>query len=333
MQTTLVDNRYLLLDQVGAGGMGTVYRAEDRLTNTAVALKRVTTPTANLNFGFRNTENANHDDSASLKLALAQEFQTLASLRHPNIISVLDYGFDDKRPFFTMDYLPDARSILAAGREQPLAVKVSLLVQTLQALQYLHRRGIIHRDLKPDNVLVSADNQVKVLDFGLSVLVGETEHTAGTMTGTVAYMAPEVLRGEPASASADLYAFGVIAYELLVGQHPFPTATINQLFHSILNDLPDFSPLYRLDEPPEVQRALDLILSGLLTKQPADRSSDVQQVIADLDAAVGQPVQGETVAIRESFLQAARFVGRDAEIDAPQSRAATTCSTVTAGSG
>ena len=315
MLTTRVDNRYLLLEQIGAGGMGTVYRAEDRLTNTTVALKRVTTPTTHLNFAFRITEDANRDDSASLKLALAQEFQTLASLRHPNIISVLDYGFDDKRPFFTMDYLPNARSILDAGRGQPLTVKVSLLVQTLQALQYLHRRGIVHRDLKPDNVLVTADYQVKVLDFGLSVLITDAEKTTGTMTGTVAYMAPEVLRGEPVRASADLYAFGVIAYELFVGQHPFPTDTINQLFHRILYDLPDFSPLYLLDEPPEVQRALDLILSGLLTKQPADRSDDLQQLIADLNAAVGQPAPPETVAIRESFLQAARFVGRDAEID------------------
>ncbi len=313
MLNTRVDNRYLLLEQIGAGGMGTVYRAEDRLNGTIVALKRVTAPTTNLNFALRAVDNVTIGDSASLQLA--QEFQTLASLRHPNIISVLDYGFDNNRPFFTMDYLRDAQPILTAGRGQPLAVKVSLLVQTIQALQYLHRRGIVHRDLKPDNVLVTAEGQVKVLDFGLSVLVSETERTAGTMTGTVAYMAPEVLRGEPASAIADLYALGVIAYELLVEQYPFPPETINQLFHSILYDLLDLSPLYLLDEPPEVQGALISILSKLLTKQPAERSNDMQPVIAELCAAIGQPVQEETVTIRESFLQAARFVGRESEIE------------------
>ena len=101
-------------------------------------------------------------------MVLAKEFSVLASLRHPNIISVLDYGFDNfGQPFFTMELLENAQPLLAAGRDRAQQAQVDLLVQILRALAYLHRRGVIHRDLKPDNVLV-IDGQVKVLDFGLA---------------------------------------------------------------------------------------------------------------------------------------------------------------------
>ncbi|HEX2622358.1 MAG TPA: protein kinase, partial [Phototrophicaceae bacterium] len=139
----LIANRYLLLEELGKGGMGIVYRATDRLNGSIVALKHVLTPAEQLQF-------ASTDASADYRLALAQEFHTLATLRHPHIISVLDYGFDEQRqPYFTMDLLENAQSITDYGRGQTVAVQVELLIQTLQALAYLHRRGIIHRDLKP----------------------------------------------------------------------------------------------------------------------------------------------------------------------------------------
>ena len=309
-----VDHRYTLLDQIGAGGMGAVYRAEDRLTGAVVALKEVTAPTVNLAFAARSDDELTLNDTASLRLALAQEFQTLASLRHPNIISVLDYGFDEQCPYFTMDYLADARPILSAGKGLALVEQVGLLVQSLQALHYLHRRGILHRDLKPDNVLVTRDQQVKVLDFGLSVRISEAERSAGSMTGTVAYMAPEVLRGEPPTEAADLYAIGVMAYELLVGRHPFAADSVNDLFKNILGQLPDLTPIYQYAPPVDGAR-LALIIDTLLAKQPSDRYHDAYAVMVDLCAAVGLPVPEESAAIRESFLQAAQFVGREAEIE------------------
>src|SRR5687767_12284436 len=156
--------------------MGAVYQATDRLSGQAVALKRVLTD------GSQGKTAGN-----ALRLALAREFQVLASLRHPNVISVLDYGFDSTRqPYFTMALLDKPRTIYDAARGQSLEVRVRLLIQLLQALVYLHRRGIVHRDLKPDNALVLPDGQLKVLDFGLAF--ARKHGTAGEFSGTPAYM-------------------------------------------------------------------------------------------------------------------------------------------------
>ncbi|MFP2908441.1 serine/threonine-protein kinase, partial [Pyxidicoccus sp. 3LFB2] len=164
----VVGGRYRILDFLGRGGAGTVWRAHDLLSGP-VAVKRLHRTLEDL---ARLPSGASTPSSAArheMALSLAHEFQTLASVRHPHVISVLDYGFDaERRPYLAMDLLEDAQHLVQAGAGQPLDTQVDLLLQTLKALAYLHRRGIIHRDLKPANVLV-AHGQVKVLDFGLAV--------------------------------------------------------------------------------------------------------------------------------------------------------------------
>ncbi|MBK7919754.1 MAG: protein kinase [Chloroflexi bacterium] len=142
---TQINARYIIQEKLGEGAMGVVYRATDRIIGDTVALKRVTINSSQLDFASR----ASQGNSGNVRLALAQEFRTLSSLRHPHIISVLDYGFDaDRQPYFTMDLLEEGRTLLAAGENQPVEAQVTLLIQVLQALSYLHRRGILHRDLK-----------------------------------------------------------------------------------------------------------------------------------------------------------------------------------------
>ena len=299
--------RYRLLEAIGTGGMGAVYRAHDRLTGQTVALKQVQVAPQALAFASRPATT----DTQSLLLALAQEFKLLASLRHPHIISVLDYGFDTNRqPYFTMELLEQPQTLLEAGRGQPLAVQIDLLIQTCQALAYLHRRRILHRDLKPENVLVSG-GRVRVLDFGLSIArdQAKTQDTAGTLL----YIAPEVMEGSAPSETADLYAIGVLAYELLVGRHPFQSLDADELITRVLEEDPDLTPLSDLT-PAGTKRTLPALLLRLLSKQPAQRHPSAEAVIGDLCAVLEQPPPAESVAIRESFLQAATFVGREQEM-------------------
>lgn len=289
--------------------MGVVYRAYDRLTGQTVALKQVQVAPQALAFASRPATN----NTNSLLLALTHEFKLLASLRHPHIISVLDYGFDaDHQPYFTMELLEQPQTLLEAGHNQPLVTQIDLLIQTLQALAYLHRRGILHRDLKPDNVLVSG-GRVRVLDFGLSVASEQAK--SADLSGTLQYLAPEVLEGGPPSEAADLYALGVLAYELFVGYHPFASDHVGTLLARVLEEEVDLLPLLALPEA-GAKRALLPILLQLLIKQPALRYASANSVISDLCAVLGQPPPPESTAIRESFLQAATFVGREQELAA-----------------
>jgi serine/threonine protein kinase len=263
---------------------------------------------------LRETDAPNDDLAELLRLTLAREFHLLASLRHPNIISVLDYGFDDDlSPYFTMELLQGAETIMSAGAGRSVDERVDLLAQMLQALAYLHRRGVIHRDLKPGNVLV-VDGKVKVLDFGVSTQstqasastkAARRDDRGGIIVGTLAYMAPEMLSGGNASEASDLYAVGTIAYELFAGHYPFRLDELYRLRDDILHRAPDLSA---------IDPRLRPVVGHLLEKRPSARPESVDEVFAELAERTGRPLQVETVATRESFLQAAELVGRDREL-------------------
>ncbi len=290
----IINNRYVLEEELGSGGMGVVYRGEDRLSGTPIALKRLVISAEVL--AFMSTRS-----STDMLLSLAHEFELLASARHPYIIQVFDYGFDEtKNPYLVMELLQDAVPITAQGGT--LEMQTRLLIQALQAVAYLHRRGIIHRDLKPSNVLV-VDDKVKVLDFGLSLKQGDQQEST---EGTLGYMAPEVLQEGMPSKSADLYAVGVIAYELFTGELPFYRPSLEKMTQAICLDPPN---LDRPNLPPPLRE----IVGRLLAKRPEGRYPSAETVTDVLSEAVGLDVV-ETVEIRESYLQAARFVGREQEL-------------------
>ncbi len=280
--------------------MGIVYRAFDRLTRQEVALKRVKASARRI-----STDPAVDTTRA---LALAQEFHVLAGLRHPNIVTVLDYGFDATRtPYYAMQFLANAAPIHKAAAAHDLPGRIRLLLDMLQALVYLHRRSIIHRDLKPANVLVTPEGQVKVLDFGLALpdqLTAETAY-AGQIVGTLTYVAPELFLETPASVASDLYAAGMIAYEVFTGTLPFQLTDSPGFAYSVLYREPDLTPL-----PPRLQP----VIGRLLAKNPADRYANAEAVMAALCDATDLIPPAETPLLRESFLQASSFVGREAEL-------------------
>ena len=252
------------------------------------------------------SERVSEETAQRLRLALAQEWKTLASLRHPNIITVRDYGFgEDGQPFFTMDYLENAVPLIESAYFRPLAGKVDLLVQTLQALDYLHRQGILHRDLKPANVLVAGD-VVKVLDFGLALKAGHT-FTRGEISGTIPFMAPELFRGEAPSKAADLYALGLIAFEIFTGTRLAKESDLRGIVAGLGRRLADV-------EAAGLDPALTRVMLWLLAHRPEDRPRSAREAIVALCDATGQPAPKETREIRDSYLQAAQFVGREPEM-------------------
>lgn len=302
---TRIANRYRIVKKLGAGGMGVVYLVRDDLMDQVVALKQVLVPRDQLRLDSDSTE-------SDIYLTLAREFRTLANLRHPNVVQVRDFGFDEQGfPFFTMDYLPDAQPLTDAGLHKPKFDQIHLLGQTLQALEYLHRRRILHRDIKPDNVLVDADFQVKVLDFGLAlerISSGPNEYEdqmAGGVVGTLAYMAPELMAGETYSVQSDLYAVGTMGYELFVGRHPFNTGSIGSMMIAIMTQGADLSDLD--DDTTEW-------IEALLDKDPDNRPESAYRALNALYELFQLDAPVESVEVRESFLQSSRFVGRKTEL-------------------
>lgn len=303
-----IDDRYEVLEKLGEGGMGVVYCARDRLTGRRVALKRVHVagPT-----GVEAAANHTPLGPAPAVMALAREFRTLASLRHPHIISVLDYGFGPTRePFLTMELLVGARPLLAATFGRPIAERVRFLLQVLAALTYLHRRGVLHRDLKPANVLVvgSGDEaRVKVLDFGIAY-VRDPAGPAEALAGTIGYMAPELFGGSPPNEAADLWAVAVMAHEVLAGRHPYAERGAA----GVLSVLAGEGALFVDDAG--LAPALAEVLRRALSRSPAERHEDAAAFACDLARAVGLPPPAEGPEIRDSFLSSAAFVAREAEM-------------------
>lgn len=261
----MINERYQILELIGSGSMGTVYRVNDRQTGAVLALKRVVPITIG---GLP----ISHKEAEKDRLALKREFQVLASLNHPHVIRVFDCGFDENsQPFYTMEYL-QGKSILAYTQEQPLPVKLDLLRQMFTALAYIHERDILQRDLKPDNVLV-IEGQVKLADFGLAACQAFVSPAVTNLQGTAAYMSPELLKGELPTKAADLYAGGVIAYELLAGRHPFDVHNMNRLILGVLHEDPD---LTRLPE----EEDLRALVGALLARKPEDRPQSAREVVA-----------------------------------------------------
>ena len=226
-------SHYRILTRLGQGGMGEVYLAEDLLLDRKVALKFLLV--------------GPFDDGADRRLL--REAKAAAHLDHPFICKVYEVGEHEGRPFLATEYVDGVtlHERLATG-QLPAEEALRIAAEVAEALHFAHTRGIVHRDVKPANVMIGADGHVKVMDFGiakrLGTPLGGDENTAavptvsvpGELTGTLAYMSPEQLRGEAVDQRSDTFAFGVLLYVLLNGQHPFMRASIFETANAILNE-------------------------------------------------------------------------------------------------
>lgn len=268
--TGRVVSHYAVEGAIGRGGMGVVYRAEDTRLKRPVALKFLPP--------FLSQD-------AHAMERLQAEARAASALDHPNICTVHEFGeTEEGQLFIAMAYVPGETLLRRIERGPvPAEEALAVVVQLARALARAHTAGIIHRDVKPANVLVTPEGVVKLVDFGIAK-AGDMQLTkAGMMVGTVAYMSPEQTRGEPADARADVWALGVVLYEMLTGERPFRGAYEQAVIYSILNEDP--RPLGA-----GVPEALAEVVRRCLEKDRDVRYRDGQAVLADLEALGGEAV-------------------------------------------
>ncbi len=290
--------RYQVLEALGRGGMGVVYRAIDRDLDREVALK------------FLAATDSNGSTDSNDELRLLREARALAALDHPNVGAIYELGEFERRRFLALA-LYDGETLdrrLARG-PLPLLEALSYFAQAAAALGAAHAAGIVHRDLKPSNLMIVRGGRIKLLDFGLAKTHGASELTErGVAVGTVAYMAPEQLRAEPLGPAADVWALGIVFHEMVSGQRPFGREVGERqgLIHQILNEPPP--PLQAAPSPAatvgsessrEIPREIAQLVERCLAKDPAERPANGSEILVALEAAgVLAPELSETAAVR-----------------------------------
>jgi eukaryotic-like serine/threonine-protein kinase len=267
MEQHTIAGRYRLDEMLGRGGMSEVWAATDTELGRRVALKLL----------------APEADTARFE----REARAVASLGHPNITQLYDYGEEDGRPYMVLEYLPGGtlEERLHDGQPLPDRETTQIAAELASGLAHAHSRGVVHRDLKPANVLFDEEGRAKLADFGIArMAAGEGTFTeAGTLLGTAAYISPEQAAGAPASAASDVYSFGVMLYRMLTGRLPFESS--NAL---------DLVALHRDAEPPPVMEfrdgapaLLESTTAAALEKNPADRPRDGAALLAALGVSAG----------------------------------------------
>jgi eukaryotic-like serine/threonine-protein kinase len=272
---TVLGGRYRLVELLGQGGMARIYRGHDQELDRDVAIK-VLRPEYGRDPDFNSR--------------FRQEAQNAASLNHPNIVAVYDYGQDEIGPFIVMELVDgeDLASILKRSGALPPRQAARIAAEVARALQAAHQRGIVHRDVKPGNVLINRDGQVKVTDFGIARAVAEAQMTLpGTTLGSVHYFSPEQARGEPATASSDIYSLGIVLYELLTGRRPWEADSAAAVAMARLAGPPPDPSAVRSGIPTDLV-AID---RKAMATEPADRWSSAASMAAALEAFLaGGPV-------------------------------------------
>jgi eukaryotic-like serine/threonine-protein kinase len=263
--------RYHILDQLGEGGMATVYKAYDTRLETDVAVKVI------------RMESLTMDTMDQALIRFEREAKALARLTHPNIVKVIDYGEYEGKPYLVMEYLPSGTLKKKLGMPMAWQEALHLLLPIVHALDFAHRQGMIHRDVKPSNILITADGEPMLTDFGIAKILDnhDTAELTGTGVGigTPEYMAPEQWTGNT-STKSDQYALGVVLYEILTGRKPYPTDTPAAILLKQVNE-----PLPRPSEfVKELPERVEKLLLKALAKDPDDRFASMADFAIALES-------------------------------------------------
>ena len=270
MATMVKAGRYEILGELGRGAMGVVYRAMDPVIGRTVAVKTI-----------RLSEEGTGLTRPELLARFQTEARAAGLLTHPNIVVVYDAGEENGLYFITMELVEgkSLQALLDAGHAFPVPRVIRILEQTCSALQFAHERNIVHRDVKPANLMLTADDTVKVTDFGTAKILqfGSVQQTAHVM-GTPSYMSPEQVKGRPVDGRSDIFSIGVILYEMLTGEKPFPGQSITTVIYKIVNEEP--VPPRQIN--PSIHPGLNDIVLRALAKDPEVRYQSCRELLEDL---------------------------------------------------
>jgi len=264
-------SHYKILDKLGEGGMGVVYRAEDTKLKRTVALKFLPPHLS-----------ASEQDKARF----IQEAQAASAINHPNICTIHDIQDHDGSMFIVMEFVEGQtlKDLIGANRDSPLQMKraIDIGIQIADGLAAAHEKGIVHRDIKPENIMIRKDGIAQIMDFGLAKLRGVSRLTKeGSTVGTAGYMSPEQVQGQDADHRSDIFSVGVLLYEMFTGQLPFKGVHETALMYEIVNV--DAVPMSSVK--PEVDQELERIVLECLEKDPNERTQSAKQIAVDLKRA------------------------------------------------
>jgi hypothetical protein len=259
--------RYEILDEIGRGAMGAVFRARDPLIDRIVAIKTI-------NVGLSRVE------AEAFEKCFDREARSAGRLNHPNIVTIYDVGKSGDVAYIAMELLDgqSLRDILDSGVVLPPSTIADIAAQIADGLASAHQGGVIHCDIKPANVVVLASGLVKITDFGIAMLPTGSRSFIGSVVGSPKYISPERVVGRPVDARSDLFSLGAVLYEVLTGTPPFDGTALDEILHNVINVSPD-PPSSRNRSLPA---AFDAIVARALAKHPDDRYQSAREMAADL---------------------------------------------------
>ena len=277
---TVIADKYKIIEEIGRGGMGVVYKAEDTSLDRTVALK------------FLSSE-LTQDEEA--KQRFVQEAKAAAALNHPNISIIHEIDEHQGQTFIAMEYI-QGRSLKQRLEKGPLGIDEAkdIAMQVAEGLKEAHDKGIVHRDIKPANIMLTEKGQAKITDFGLAKLSGGVDLTkAATIMGTVAYMSPEQAKGDTVDHRTDIWSLGAMLYEMLTVQKPFQKNQEQALIYAIINDKPTPLSFIRSEVPTHIEQ----VIEKALAKKPRERYQDIKELIQELELSISLPKTEKSIVV------------------------------------
>jgi serine/threonine protein kinase len=255
--------RYDLIEKIGAGGMGVVYRGRDSMIGRAVAVKMLV---------------SDIDASEETRERFFREARSAGQLTHRNIITIYDFGEENGRAYIVMELLAgeSLSSVLARDDRLPLEQQIEIMARVCEGLAFAHSRGIVHRDVKPANLFITREGQLKILDFGVARIASSKLTRSGLIVGTPDYMSPEQVMGASIDARSDVFAAGAVFYQLLARRKPFAAKRLPQVLNNVMKENPP--PLSDAEAPAE----LAAVVMKALEKDPARRYQNMVEMLAGL---------------------------------------------------